>query len=277
MAKVPSRFVVGKIYRRRSLHEEYGGQQQGGISTPSGHPVIFLFTGESGQQYGYQDGFQEDSGIFLYTGEGQTGPMQFTRGNRAIADHQKNGKGLHLFEAADRSFVRYVGSANYVGHIWRTAPDRTGTPRKAIVFELAIGDDLPGIPVTSSISITLPTGLWSKSLADLRRRAIQESPPDSNPAERKRNVYQRSEAVKIYVLRRSDGVCEGCGQPAPFKRIGGSYYLEPHHIRRRADAGPDHPRWVAALCPNCHRRVHYGEDGAQFNDVLADRIGEFEF
>jgi hypothetical protein len=37
--------------------------------------------------------------------------------------------------------------------------------------------------------------------------------------------------------------------------------LEPHHIRRLADGGPDHPRWVAALCPTCHRRVHHGVDG----------------
>src|ERR1700746_1774493 len=24
--------------------------------------------------------------------------------------------------------------------------------------------------------------------------------------------------------------------------------------RRLSDGGPDHPRWVVAVCPNCHRR-----------------------
>lgn len=35
----------------------YAGQQQGGISTPAGAPYVFLFTGETGAQYGYSDGW----------------------------------------------------------------------------------------------------------------------------------------------------------------------------------------------------------------------------
>jgi hypothetical protein len=53
---------------------------------PDGAPFIFLFTGESGNQYGYQDGWKDDD-TFEYTGEGQRGPMEFVRGNRAIRDH----------------------------------------------------------------------------------------------------------------------------------------------------------------------------------------------
>ncbi len=66
-------FEVGRIYdRRRDLHVNYGGQQQGGISTPSEHPMIFIFTGDSGTHYGYEDGWDDD-GVFCYTGEGQRG------------------------------------------------------------------------------------------------------------------------------------------------------------------------------------------------------------
>ncbi len=36
-------FKIGKIYRRADLHEQYGGQSQGGISTPRAHPFIMLF------------------------------------------------------------------------------------------------------------------------------------------------------------------------------------------------------------------------------------------
>ena len=278
MARVPPNFIVGEIYRRRSLHEEYGGQQQGGISTPAGYPIIFLFTGESGHQYGYQDDYEASSGLFLYTGEGQTGPMQVIRGNRAIVDHQSNGKELHLFKTAERGFVRYMGQATYVDQRRQAAPDRTGNPRSVIVFELAVEAALPGVPVVPE-----PVGptvfirrLWSESLEELRARALRVSPGKATPAERKRNVYQRSEAVKVYVLRRSNGICEGCKQPAPFKRPDGSYYLEPHHIRCVSDSGPDHPRWVAALCPNCHRRVHSSEDRTSFNKSLAATISELE-
>ncbi len=277
-ARIPPSFIVGEAYRRRSLHKEYGGQQQGGISTPADYPIIFLFTGETGHQYGYQDDYQEDSGLFLYVGEGQVGSMQFIRGNRAILDHEQNGKELHLFKAAARGSVLYIGRATYLGHRWQAAPDRNGNPRNAIVFEMAVDADLPGVPIVPEAyrAEGLATRIWTEPLEDLRARALRAAPIKATPEERKRNVYQRSEAVKVYVLRRSEGVCEGCKQPAPFKRLDGSYYLEPHHIRRISDSGPDHPRWVAALCPNCHRRVHSGEDRSSFNQLIADRIGDLE-
>lgn len=64
-------FEAGKVYHRRNdIHAVYGGQQQGGISTPSGHPFIILVTGDSGEEHGYVDGFRDD-GSFWYTGEGQ--------------------------------------------------------------------------------------------------------------------------------------------------------------------------------------------------------------
>jgi hypothetical protein len=40
-------FEVGRVYNRRlEIHQPYGGQRQGGISTPRDWPFIFLFTGE---------------------------------------------------------------------------------------------------------------------------------------------------------------------------------------------------------------------------------------
>jgi 5-methylcytosine-specific restriction enzyme A len=90
-------FEQGRIYRRRDLHERFGGQRQGGISTPKYHPLIFLFTGESGEQYGYHDGWELD-GTFRYVGEGQVGDMRFVAGNKAIRNHAETGKDLHLFE-----------------------------------------------------------------------------------------------------------------------------------------------------------------------------------
>ena len=44
----------------------------------------------------------------------------------------------------------------------------------------------------------------------------------------------------------------------------GSPYLEPHHITRLADNGPDHPAKVIALCPNCHRKAHSSQDKLVF-------------
>ena len=275
MAESTPNFIVGTVYRRRSLHETYGGQWQGGISTPSRFPLIFLFTGESGHRYGYADGYQPD-GIFWYTGEGQKGDMQLKAGNLAIFNHQKDGKELHLFAAGERSMVRYLGSAAYLGYHNGSAPDIDGNPRRTIVFELAIDGDAEGEPLKIVSQRAEDKQFWSEPLTALRQRALRAPACGSTLTERRTIVRQRSTAVKIYVLRRAEGVCEGCNQPAPFKRPDGRAYLEPHHIRRLADSGPDHPRWVAALCPNCHRRVHHGADGAIFNQVLASKIAALE-
>jgi 5-methylcytosine-specific restriction protein A len=204
--------------------------------------------------------------------------MEFVRGNRAIRDSEANGKELHLFEETRSGHLRYVGPVQCVGHHYAPAPDRSGTLRQAIVFELAFDSTEPaGIaPPTTLPEPKNDPELASKTLAQLRELALRKPPPGSPPAVRKVNAYRRSEAVKLYVLRRANGVCEACKHPAPFNTAKGAPYLEPHHTRRIADGGPDHPRWVAAICPNCHRRVHYGKDGTAYNRDLADYLGSIE-
>lgn len=130
-------FSPGRLYRRRELHDELGGQRQGGISTPAKSPLILLITGDSGKQHGYYDEWT-DQGVFLYTGEGRFGDMKFSGGNRAIRDHQKNGKALEVFEqdAKDKRYLRYLAEMEYVRHEFRNTPDTKGKQRKAIVFHL---------------------------------------------------------------------------------------------------------------------------------------------
>jgi DNA modification methylase len=266
-------FIPGEVYERRSLHSLHGGQQRGGISTPSGRDLILLFTGEQGRQYGYRDGWSED-GLFLYTGEGQTGDMTFARGNLAVRDHVENGKDIHLFEYVRRGYVRYVGQMVCTGFHERRGPDRNGDDRRVIVFELAPLDAFiqPGATDHEEDD----TGVQQEPLHILRERAISYAPPPSTPCERKALIQNRSNAIRTYVLKRAGGVCEACGQPAPFRTSSGRPYLEPHHIRRLSDGGPDHPQWIVVLCPNCHRRAHYSEDKVEFNRQLTDIVAEKE-
>jgi 5-methylcytosine-specific restriction protein A len=83
-------------YKRSKLHDQYGGQSQGGISTPKNSPFLMIFTGPKGQQHGYFDEEGGD-GVLIYTGEGQYGDMRFVAGNRAIRDHASNGKAIYVF------------------------------------------------------------------------------------------------------------------------------------------------------------------------------------
>lgn len=271
-------FEVGRRYRRaHDINGLYGGSRQSGISPSASHPLIFLFTGSSGAQYGYEDAWTDD-GVFLFTGEGQTGDMEFVRGNRAIRDHVVDGKDLHLFEAEGHGQpCRYMGQFACSGWHEGTGPDRNGEERKTIIFHLVpfgdIGDALP-----ASIGNEDDDQARDQTLPELRRRALEASNEVSNEAlgEGRRNLYQRSADVRRYVLARANGRCEACGADAPFERRNGAPYLEPHHIRRLSDGGPDHPRWVAGICPNCHREVHFGKYGEQINTRLVDVIGKIE-
>ncbi|WP_373689371.1 HNH endonuclease [Rhizobium leguminosarum] len=58
----------------------------------------------------------------------------------------------------------------------------------------------------------------------------------------------------------------------PFQRADKTWYIECHHVHRLSDGGPDSPRNVIGVCPNCHRRAHFGADREEFNKLLIDRL-----
>ena len=69
-----------------------------------------------------------------------------------------------------------------------------------------------------------------------------------------RNIY-----ILEYAKRRANGICQDCKKMAPFKnRKTGEPYLEIHHIIPLSKGGKDSIDNVIALCPNCHRKRHYG-------------------
>jgi len=261
-------FVPGEIYKRRELHELFGGQRQGGISTPSGQPFIMLFTGEQGQQYGYQAGWCEED-MYLYTGVGKRGDMSFNRGNAAILEHAADGKNIYLFENNGNGYVRYVGEMVCIGFREVRGSDIDGNERRVIVFELGSGDSLN----RSFDHDDEYEKMWRESMQKLRKRATTPYVSKKSPSERKALAKVRSRAIRVYVLRRANGVCEACGKNSPFRTSAGRPYLEPHHIRRGCDGGPDDPVWVIGLCPSCHRRAHHSEDKSEFNQRL-ERIVE---
>ncbi|WP_051335372.1 HNH endonuclease [Methylocapsa acidiphila] len=72
--------------------------------------------------------------------------------------------------------------------------------------------------------------------------------------------YLRDPNVIGWVLIAAGGTCEVCDLPAPFKDASGEPFLEVHHVRPLAEGGPDQTDNAVAVCPNCHRRLHFGVD-----------------
>lgn len=273
MVEIP-RFEIGRLYKRREdIHLKYGGSWQNGISSSAVCPAIFLFTGESGEQYGYRDGF-DSANVFSYTGQGQLGDMEFKSGNRSIRDHARDGRALYLFEDAGvKGLKRYLGEFAMANYSVRRAPDRDGQERDVIVFHLIrveASQDDPALDITASTE-----GL---SIQEARKRALEacSGAKGSAGTQAVRTLYERSKAVRDYVLMRANGVCEACTKEAPFIGKDGRAYLEAHHTLRLSDGGIDHPRNVAALCPTCHREVHYGLKGHELNSRLVALLAQKE-
>ena len=264
----PFDLVPHRVYARASIHARWKGQEQGGISTPVGIRVVFAFSGPSGARFGYdKDEGWRDDGTFEFTGEGQRGPMRMARGNRAVLEHAERGRDLHLFIETPRKrdrTVQYAGPMECIGFRHGQAPDIDGNVRETIVFRLAPVDTVQ----RGAEAAEAAEEVESDDLEELRRKAVERATEGEAPATQLRKAYRRAAAIQEFARRRAAGRCEGCRSPAPFTTVAGRPYLEVHHLTRVSDGGPDHPDHVVAVCPNCHRRVHYSRDVIKFADIL---------
>lgn len=127
-------FIPNQIYNRRAdIHALYGGNWQSGICPSAIHPYIFIFSGKSGKQHGYKDGW-DNPNVFSYTGEGQAGDMKFTKGNLALRDHLISGKRVFLFESENKGYVKFICEVEFFDADYFETHDTSGKLRLGIRF-----------------------------------------------------------------------------------------------------------------------------------------------
>ena len=127
-------FELDRVYnRRRDIHALYGGNWQSGICPSRSHPFIFIFSGGKGHTHGYSDLWVSED-IYAYTGEGQVGDMEFTRGNLALLNHLEAGKRIFFFEAVGKGLVQYKSELELHDFDYQQGKDREGNDRQMIIF-----------------------------------------------------------------------------------------------------------------------------------------------
>ena len=132
---------------------------------------------------------------------------------------------------------------------------------------------LPDLETEPAQQSTFDTQELEKRVQLLLRSTSFERPkgnaqPRYRRAEQAPLIYERSPAVKAWVLRQAAGVCECCGKPGPFLLPDGTCYLEVHHVKHLAQNGPDTIENTIAVCPNCHRHLHLGIDSGEMREQL---------
>ena len=182
--------VPGELVRRVDLHAKYGGSGQNGISPCRESPNVLIFTDpHSGHFHGYVDTWAED-GTFRYTGEGQSGPQEFNRGNRAVRDHIEQGRHLRLFDGA-RGEVRYVGEFlldEAQPYSYSQAPATNNGPmRQVIHFHLVRAERSEPIAVNT----LLVGGTYRSADESVQPAPAQLSAPDPDLMGRNLSAHRR--------------------------------------------------------------------------------------
>ena len=102
----------------------------------------------------------------------------------------------------------------------------------------------------------------SKSLSgdkNARQMRLKNAPKRPSTTSVTVVVFIRNPDVVAEVLALAKGKCEQCKKPAPFnRRVKGTPYLEVHHRTPLSKGGEDTVQNAIALCPNCHRKSHFG-------------------
>ena len=146
-----------------------------------------------------------------------------------------------------------------------------GTPAYGEIIDLDVTDFCVSIRFAPPASVALPEMLvvedtfkrevaksLSRSQSDRIARLRQTSPTPAT-IQVVSTVYVRNSDVVAEVLFNAKGRCGSCRSQAPFDRkSNGQPYLEVHHNVPLAAGGQDTVDNAVALCPNCHRRAHYG-------------------
>jgi predicted HNH restriction endonuclease len=202
-------------------------------------------------------------------------PERLDELNRHIKEHQPNEAEIYLINDNGKKCVNLISVINLkklpsqlsVENLVKVNNDEPLRPRTqaggwAYVNELPVWLGVDKIAVKEQLDEELEKGIKeSASLDDEARRnrlsAASKKPELIQVISR---AFRRNPDVIVEVLKRANGKCDQCGEDAPFLRAkDGSPYLEIHHWIPLAEGGEDTVENAGAVCPNCHRKLHFGQ------------------
>ena len=254
-AKLNGELVVGKNYSNDEIVNLFRVQNMGGMRRSHSKNALVLITYDYSLQRSYNDYWKD--GILYFTGHGQTGDEELAKVNKTLAESDKNGITVYLFEKIHRSGFQYRGIVKLAGKPFVAKEyDMEGNKRKLWKFPLKLLSEKDYMDIS----------LIDEQEATLHQQVMDffvNNPIDENAkkiqlevAERtvKTKVAQINAIIAVYVRMRAGEICELCGQKAPFE-YKGYPYLELEHIVPASEGGMDSVDNIAAVCPNCRTRI----------------------
>lgn len=136
-----------------------------------------------------------------------------------------------------------------------------GNLNKLRIVVTSFTASLPGLPSSDAAVAEFEAAVVASQndSESLRAKRLANSNPVPSVQMVVVRIFRRNPDVVATVLARAKGICESCAAPAPFTRShDGAPYLEVHHRKQLAAGGEDTVGNAEAVCPNCHRKAHYG-------------------
>jgi 5-methylcytosine-specific restriction protein A len=199
--------------------------------------------------------------VLHFTGMGLEGDQRIDYAqNKTLAESRNSEIDIFLFEVFKQGNYIFKGPVELAGEPYQEEqPDINSNARLVWIFPLKMVNQPSILQITETVHLTKQKQRQriAKRLSDkeLLKRAIC-----SRKSAGARNLLSTVFEANVYVAelakRRAEGICQLCGQPAPFKDKKGEPYLEPHHIVWLSQGGEDNIENSVALCPNCHTKMH---------------------
>lgn len=264
--------VIGNLYHNLEIARAFKCSTQGGMRRSHTTNTLVIFSDHTKGKY--EDKWtinNEGEEILLYTGMGLEGDQDINFGqNKTLNESRINGIRVYLFEAFNPGEHVFRGQVELIADPYET--DQAG--RSVWIFPLQVVGN----------KYVIPKKLLKEKISDREKEA--ETYSDEELFNRAKNAEQigqryttsrtfdRDPYVSEYVKRRANGVCDLCGQPAPFNDKKGKPYLESHHVEWLSKGGEDTIYNTVALDPTCHKKMHI-LDLSKDVKKLNDRLNEY--
>ena len=268
---IPLRFIpsfpIGSEVTNDQLRIEFTCGNMGGIRRSKAKNALVIISDHTKALY--DDKWHGD--VLHYTGMGLLGDQVLNGNqNKTLFESKTNGVDLHLFEVFESTKYIYQGPVELSGDPYQENQlDQDGNDRSVWMFPLRVTHLKP------LNSITLDSYLEKQQYKALQlspSKLIQKASEQASKVPSNRSVtstvFVRDVYVAAYTRQAANGICDLCGQQAPFSDKQGKPYLESHHVIWLAEGGEDTIQNTVALCPNCHRKVHIVNDSKDKDFLL---------
>jgi len=282
-------FSLGQFYKRDDIRKKLQLSNMGGIRVGKKQNIIVLFWNPKeektkskkldtfGQPNIYHDYYDQQTGLYNYTGAGRYGDQELSRVNKSLAESNENNIPVYLFrQYIPKENLEFLGQVELTTIKKSRQPDENDIMRDVFIFQLKpIGKSLPHSDFSETEALSRQL---EESRTRLQTQLDEIKKPDKKTIEE--NIKKLNDEIKkhekkeVNIPRNKTGFerfkkmvieiknlydqCMIC-KTKHFEKEDGSIYSEVAHIVPFHIDQDDRSNNLMSLCPTCHKKFDYAK------------------